>query len=182
MRLAIHHADPSLRPDSGLVERILGILDHEEILELPGYLMVESSRNAIAFRAKTGTAGFFEIDVPGAGSFAFPPGDSVLIFSMETGVVVEQDPNVACLDAEKAGFPLIVRNWKKGDRFHPLGMEGTRKLSDFWIDRKVPRAERKRIPLVFKDDDLVWVAGHRLSHDCRITEATRKVLKIELKK
>lgn len=180
LRLALFAADPGLRPDAGLLQRLLEKVAAEENLELPGFLMVESSRDEIVFTAKSGPTGFHEIDIPCAGSYAFPPGGLLLIFSMHASSAFTENADVAYVDAEKAPFPLRVRNWKKGDRFRPLGMEGTQKLSDFWIDRKVPRTQRKRIPLVYKDDDLVWVAGHRLSHDFRVTESTRSVLKIQL--
>ena len=182
LRLALRRADPSLRPDSGVFSRLLRILETQENLELPGFLMVESSGESIVFKGKSGPAGSFELDVPGAGIYSFPPAESVLVFSQESRAEFTEAPDVVYVDAEKAGFPLTVRNWKRGDRFHPLGMAGTRKLSDFWIDRKVPRAERKRVPLVFKNDDLVWVAGFRLSHRFRIVETTRKFLRIELKR
>ena len=60
-------------------------------------------------------------------------------------------------------------------------MSGHKKLSDFFIDRKVPRSERKRIPLVVKDDAIVWVAGYQIDNDFRVTETTDKVLRIELR-
>lgn len=182
LRSALLEADPSIRLNADLFERLLAILATEQTMELPGFLMVESGRDAIVFTAKTGPAGLHEIEVPGAGSYVFPPGGSVLTFSLQDGSVFTKDREVAFVDADLAAYPLRVRNWKKGDAFRPLGMNGTRKLSDFWIDLKVPRAERKRIPLIFKDDHLVWVAGYRLSEDFRITDSTRKVLKIELKR
>jgi tRNA(Ile)-lysidine synthase len=183
LRMALQKADPHLRPDAALLQHLLRLLKKDgENLELPGFLMVKSVSDAIVFVAKTGEAGFHEIDIPGAGSYFFPPGDSLLIFSMQQDFVFTDNPNVAYVDADRAAFPLRARNWKKGDRFHPLGMNGTQKLSDYWIDRKIPRRQRKSIPLIFKDDDLVWVAGHRLSHDFRISETTKRALKIELKK
>lgn len=182
LRLALQQADPTLRPDSGLFGRLLRTLEMEENLELPGFLMVESTPEAIVFAAKSGPAGHFEMDVPGPGTYAFLPGESVLLFTREPRAEFTGNPDVVYVDAEKAEFPLTVRNWKKGDRFQPLGMTGSRKLSDFWIDRKVPRAERTRVPLVLKNDNLVWVAGFRLNHEFRITESTKTVLRIELKR
>ena len=60
-------------------------------------------------------------------------------------------------------------------------MRGRKKLSDFWIDHKIPRHQRKRIPLVFKNEELIWVGGYRIDDRYKITESTKKVLRIELK-
>lgn len=182
LRIGLLEADPGFRPDAAVFERLLAFLTTEETMELPGFLMVESGRDAIVFRTKTGPAGLYEIEVPGAGSYDFLPGNSVLIFSLLEDFGFTKDREVAFVDADLAAFPLRVRNWKRGDIFRPLGMKGTRKLSDFWIDLKVPRSDRKRVPLIFKDDNLVWVAGYRLSEDFKITDSSRRVLKIELKK
>ena len=61
-------------------------------------------------------------------------------------------------------------------------MEGHKKISDLLTDRKVPKTERKKIPLVFKNDDLIWVGGYQIHQEYRVTDKTRKVLKIELVK
>ena len=76
--------------------------------------------------------------------------------------------------------PLAVRNRRPGDRFRPLGAPGRRKLQDVFIDRKVPRAERDRVPLIVDaDDKIVWVAGLAVAHDCRVTAPEDGVLILE---
>jgi len=182
LRRWLGQLDPNLRPDSRLVEKMLQAIRNKENMELPGFLMVKSTGTNFCFIRKTGGIGFCEIDVPAPGSYYFPPANAVLDFSLVAENRISEAPLVASIDAEKATFPLHVRNWKKGDAFHPLGMSGKKKLSDFWIDRKVPRSERKRIPLVFKEDDLVWVAGYCVDHQHRITDQTKKVLRISLMK
>jgi tRNA(Ile)-lysidine synthase len=77
---------------------------------------------------------------------------------------------------------LAVRFRQPGDRFRPLGMAGRRKLQDYFVDRKVPRVERDRTPLVVDEDDqIVWVAGHGISGDFRVSEATRAVVILKLR-
>ncbi|MBI3086931.1 MAG: tRNA lysidine(34) synthetase TilS, partial [candidate division NC10 bacterium] len=63
--------------------------------------------------------------------------------------------------------PLSLRGWRPGDRFRPLGMSGEKKLQDFFVDAKVPRQERGRIPLLFAGDRIAWVVGHRIAEDFR---------------
>ena len=74
--------------------------------------------------------------------------------------------------------PLVVRSWRFGDRYRPLGLGGrSRKLQDLFVDRKVPRDERTRIPLVFDADGrVVWVVGFGIGHDFRAGEGDESVL------
>ena len=87
---------------------------------------------------------------------------------------------MACLDEGKVVMPLTIRNVKPGDRFQPLGMQGEKKIKDFFIDEKVPLRERKRIPLVLCNEVVAWVGGMRIDHRLRVTENTRKILTILL--
>lgn len=59
-------------------------------------------------------------------------------------------------------------------------MEGEKRVKDFFIDRKVPQERRKKIPLLFKGDQLVWVGGLRIDHRARLKPETRQVLRVEL--
>jgi tRNA(Ile)-lysidine synthase len=63
--------------------------------------------------------------------------------------------------------PLSLRAWRPGDRFRPLGMPGQKKLQDFFVDAKVPRQERGRVPLLLTGGRIAWVVGHRIAEDFR---------------
>ncbi len=92
-----------------------------------------------------------------------------------------RDPSIAQVDAALVSS-LAVRFRREGDRFRPLGSSGRKKLQDFFVDRKVPRAERGRVPLVVDGDDrIVWVAGHAVSEDFRVSSATRDVVILKLR-
>lgn len=95
---------------------------------------------------------------------------------------MEFSPDRAYMDCEKLTFPFTVRNFRPGDRFHPFGSSGEKKLKKFFIDLKIPRAERKKIPLVISGDEIVWVSGYRISEKVRITENTKRVLVMHLTK
>jgi tRNA(Ile)-lysidine synthase len=91
------------------------------------------------------------------------------------------DPMTAVLDADLVSG-LAVRFRRPGDRFRPLGLVGHKTLQDFFIDRKVPRIERGRTPLVVDGDNrVVWVAGHAISDDFRVSERTRAVVILKLR-
>ncbi len=84
------------------------------------------------------------------------------------------------LDADVTGEELVVRAWRPGDRFRPLGMAHEKKLQDYFADAKVPRAQRRRIPLVFNQRHLLWVGGERIDDRARLTAATRRILALQI--
>ncbi|HEX68463.1 MAG TPA: hypothetical protein ENG13_05335 [bacterium] len=102
----------------------------------------------------------------------FIQGNSFKIFS----------PKEAYLDVRGLKFPLIIRNRKEGDKFHPLGAKGEKKLKDFFIDRKIPLRERNFIPLVLSGNEIVWVAGVEINHRYRVREDTSQMLHLLLQK
>jgi len=75
---------------------------------------------------------------------------------------------------------LTLRNFRLGDRFIPLGMKGHRKIKDFFIDLKIPPFKRKQIPIIFNGDQIIWIAGYRISDSFKVTPDTRSILKITL--
>lgn len=75
---------------------------------------------------------------------------------------------------------LTIRTRQTGDCFYPLGAPGNKKLKKYFIEQKVPLEERERIPLVVAGKEIVWVVGKQISHLCRITEGTRKVLVLKI--
>jgi tRNA(Ile)-lysidine synthase len=89
-------------------------------------------------------------------------------------------PNVVLLDYQNLQFPLKIRNFRPGDRFQPLGVKGTQKLKEFFIDHKIPKFERPRIPLLISGEMIAWVVGYRIDERVKITENTQKVLKVKV--
>ena len=85
----------------------------------------------------------------------------------------------AYLDRDKAGTELTVRCRQPGDRFQPAGMSQLKKLGEFMIDTKIPRAWRQRIPIVCSPRHILWVVGWRIDDRVRVTENTRQVLRLE---
>lgn len=84
------------------------------------------------------------------------------------------------VDANEIADPLVLRPRRPGDRFRPLGMEGTKKLQDFFVDSKIPRRERDRIPIIALGDRIVWVAGYRIDDGFKPTPQSRVVLSIQI--
>lgn len=88
---------------------------------------------------------------------------------------------IACMDFRLAGQKLWVRTRYDGDRFQPLGLSEAKKLQDFMVDAKIPRAWRDRVPLVCSPQGIAWVVGYRIADSVKLTERTEQVLRLEFK-
>ena len=78
---------------------------------------------------------------------------------------------------------LVVRSWRPGDVVRPLGLGGHKKLQDFFVDRKVARRERRKVPIVAdKSKGIVWVVGHTVAEDFRVSAETAGMLILKAKK
>ncbi|MFA4858527.1 MAG: tRNA lysidine(34) synthetase TilS [Candidatus Margulisiibacteriota bacterium] len=84
------------------------------------------------------------------------------------------------LNFDRVARILKVRGRRSGDKFNPLGISGTKKLQDFFVDEKVPQEERDQVPIVLSEGRIVWVAGLRISEEFKVTPATRRVLELRL--
>ena len=91
-------------------------------------------------------------------------------------------PDCACIDADAVQGQLTVRNGRRGDRFQPLGMPVPKKLSDIFVDRKMPRVERWRLPLLCDAAGILWVPGYTIAARARITPHTTRALHITLRR
>jgi len=84
------------------------------------------------------------------------------------------------LDMAKLNFPMTLRSLRPGDRFHPLGGPGSRKVADFLNDRKVAREKRNRVPVLANDQGIIALLGLRIDDKYRLKDSTGKVLKINV--
>lgn len=114
-----------------------------------------------------------EIDIDGREALSnltrpnpHPQGEAVIVAEM--------------LDADCVGDRLWVRGRLPGDRFQPLGMEQSKSLREFMIDARVPRQWRDGLPLVVSERGIVCVPGWRIAHWARVTDATRRTLRLEV--
>jgi len=97
-------------------------------------------------------------------------------------VTFEKNAGKAFVDHDKLIFPLVLRNWQVGDRFMPLGMKNTKKISDLFISQKVPQPQKENIPILINGNgDIVWVAGLRQDDRYKVTPTTKKVAIFEQK-
>ena len=88
--------------------------------------------------------------------------------------------NVAYFDYDKLKFPLVVRNFRPGDRMVPSGMRGHKKIKELFQEKKIERRRRGLIPIVVSGDEIIWVAGIRQAEHGKIGSTTRKILKLTM--
>lgn len=118
------------------------------------------------------------LPVPGSPVVSHVPGWMVTIAEVPADTPFPGDPFEAHLDARAVAGPLEVRVRRPGDRFQPLGSEGAGKLQDFFVDQKVPRHWRDRIPLVVGQQGIAWVVGYRPAQWARVRQDSSRICAI----
>jgi tRNA(Ile)-lysidine synthase len=99
----------------------------------------------------------------------------------DSALIIKDNPLAVSVDAEGVVFPITVRSWNEGDHFFPLGMKGRKKLSDFFINQKVPLHKKEEIPiLVNGNGEIMWIGGYRPDERYKVSDNTKKVIIFEL--
>jgi len=89
-----------------------------------------------------------------------------------------KEKKVIYVDFEKIKFPLIIRKWRQGDFFFPIGMKGKKKVSDFFNDNKIDLKEKTNIYLLISNNEIVWIINYRMSDKFKVDVSSKKILKI----
>lgn len=89
--------------------------------------------------------------------------------------------NIKVFDYDKVHPPIFIRNRKDGDKIKPIGMDGTKKISDILINKKIDNKDKNNYPIIEDSRGILWLWDYRISEDYKIDEKTEKVLRISLK-
>ncbi|MDD2510453.1 MAG: tRNA lysidine(34) synthetase TilS [Syntrophomonas sp.] len=171
-----------LRGESGWevkdVQRILRLLyqpGSSKYIQLRKGLRVKSIYQELHFRSKETPAAKFcyPISIPDRLSIS-ETGENYII---ELGQLSDMQAGLSsCLDYDKLEQPLFLRSRQPGDRFQPSGMKGSKKVKDYFIDIKLPREQRDRVPLLASGQSIYAVVGYRVSSLAELKAETRRVL------
>jgi tRNA(Ile)-lysidine synthase len=91
------------------------------------------------------------------------------------------DPITACIDAREVQYPIMLRPWKAGDYFYPLGMQKKKKIARFLIDQKLSRTAKEKVWVIESSRRIIWVVGMRIDDRVKIESATRQMVRITWK-
>jgi tRNA(Ile)-lysidine synthase len=118
------------------------------------------------------------IIIEGEGDTLFDEGKLELKKIIHYPLSITNYPDIAQLDLGKINFPLLLRKWKKGDYFYPLGMKKKKKISRFLIDIKLSLTQKEKVWVIEQDKKIIWVVGLRIDDRFKILEKTSEALQM----
>ncbi|MBW1294489.1 tRNA lysidine(34) synthetase TilS [Aquimarina litoralis] len=105
---------------------------------------------------------------------------SGMIHLKEVSDLSNTDFKTIYVDKETLKYPLIVRKWKEGDYFYPLGMKGKKKLSKYFKDEKLSLLAKERVWLLCSGEDIIWIINYRADNRFKISPKTKQLLKVTI--
>lgn len=153
-----------------------------KVAELPGQLLVKKDYRhlVVGWRPNYVKSAMLPIKLVIPGITYIAQSNVKITAEIVDSVPFDSCKQVGVFDWENIKMPIYVRTRLPGDRFEPLGLKGSKKLKDFFIDAKIPQEERDNILLVCDSDGIIWVAGYRQSERGKVTSQTRHFLRLKI--
>jgi tRNA(Ile)-lysidine synthase len=148
-------------------------------VELPDGIVIAKGYDSFLVTTRSGLERRFSYSIDSTGKWRFP-GFEIYIEKVIAENLEEEREDVAYLDAGKIEFPIEVRSFRAGDRFIPLGMKDWKKLKSFFVDEKIPRFERYRIPIFTSRGEIFWVGGMRIDERFKVRRKGKKAIRMSL--
>jgi tRNA(Ile)-lysidine synthase len=153
-------------------------------IHLPGELVAEKSYGWLTIARRIDSPGSFSYEIPESGVYPFPDLNCTLEVEYLTGSdppPFGENPLEVVMDRDRIAFPLTLRSPEPGDRFRPLGLGGSKKVKDFFMDVKIPRSRRRLIPILCSPDHIVWIVGHRVDDRVKVTPQSTRFIELRYK-
>lgn len=146
-------------------------------------VLVGRMKNDLVFQRIPKSPSKIRLEIPSENVYNLPEsGIQFLLKEVKPDhVKFTENHSVEFVDREKIHFPLILRNWKSGDKFQPLGASFNRLVSDFLTDLRIEFPRKKSVLVLEQRGDIVAIPGFRISEKFKLTPQTKRVLKIELR-
>jgi tRNA(Ile)-lysidine synthase len=116
--------------------------------------------------------------IAGPGIYLLPDGRRLLVSVHDASQ--GEDPSATEFSADAVAFPLLVRTFLPGDRLHPDGMRGSKKLQDLFVDAKLTKELRATCPLVVRGDEILWVVGLRRCRGYHVRDLVQKIVRLRV--
>jgi tRNA(Ile)-lysidine synthase len=187
-RYALETANPARSYGLEEVQALCAFVAGADADDLPGLEMERLAAKVVLRKREQGelpTLVSFEMKLRLPGTVEAPHGAWAVTAEgpMPAPVEIDRGATSVVVDAGELGDHLIVRTRRAGDRLQPLGVAGRKKVQDVLVDRKVPRDDRDRVPIVTTEKgQIVWVAGEVLAEPFRVTSLTRSVVVLTLRR
>ena len=175
-RISMRHIDS--------INRLITADNPQARINLPNDLIVKRIYDRLVFnKGKGRVPKDFSYTLEGLGMFDLEElACSVSLDELEATDLPDRHTSqwTAFLNADLITYPVMIRNFRPGDRFIPFGMSGHKKLKDFFIDLKIPAEDRARVPILTHNDIPVWVCGFRIDDRYKVTSEVNRVLKVAI--
>jgi len=163
------------------VDEVIALCDSEsgKYLQSPTHRVIKNRKWLII--APNNGEGSAHIVIDGPGRWSLGDRELELRLLPVEGQGLSSGNFSARIDADKLPFPLLVRKWRSGDYFYPLGMKKKKKLARFFIDNKLSKTDKEKIWVLEGNRKIIWIIGMRIDERFKLTAQTKKILHIEVR-
>jgi len=150
-------------------------------IDLPGGVTAQKNYSWLTINLHQEITEDFYYEIAGPGAHPLPRLDHRMVLEYAAADLASEanrNPNEALMDLDRISFPLVLRSSRAGDRFRPLGLGGGKKLKKFFIDAKIPRNQRRSVPILCSGEQSIWVVGLRLDDRVKVTAKTNRLLRL----